>query len=221
MKKTKKRMIIGLGFFCLLLNVISSWYSMTFNSSRLVAPMDYSVYVFHPRDLPMILSLFLTFLYVFCLLIIFIKTLIKNGGSKTQSKVTRKLNSKLGCLGFMGFLGFSGFWTYHFNKIVSPFVFFLFFGFFGFFYEGKMSNTFMDERFKENAMKAQLTSYKIGLSVIFLLIIVLGQGAFMGNLEYTLIFLMIGVSLTLALVLFLTEYLLYRYDHNDQLDNEV
>lgn len=50
---------------------------------------------------------------------------------------TRRLNPKLGLLGFFGFLGFiGGAWTR-----------FVFFGFFGFFYEGKMSNTLMDERF--------------------------------------------------------------------------
>ena len=40
----------------------------------------------------------------------------------------------------------------------------------------------------------------------------------MGNLEYTLIAVLIVLSLTVALDLFLSEYLLYRYDRADQLD---
>lgn len=45
---------------------------------------------------------------------------------------------------------------------------FVFFGFFGFFYEGKMSNTLIDERYKENKMRAQSTANKTALSIIFL-----------------------------------------------------
>lgn len=37
----------------------------------------------------------------------------------------------------------------------------------------------------------------------------------MGNLEYTLIAFLIVVSLSIALGMFLSEYLLYRYDNDD------
>lgn len=40
----------------------------------------------------------------------------------------------------------------------------------------------------------------------------------MGNLEYTLITLIIVIALSIALEIFLSEYLLYRYDHDDQFD---
>ena len=61
-----------------------------------------------------------------------------------------------------------GFWTYRVDQTIFPFVFFVFFGFFGFFYEGKMSNTLIDERYKENKMRAQSTANKTALSIIFL-----------------------------------------------------
>lgn len=40
----------------------------------------------------------------------------------------------------------------------------------------------------------------------------------MGNFEYTLIATIIVLSLALALGIFLSEYLLYRYDHDDHAD---
>lgn len=64
-------------------------------------------------------------------------------------------------------------------------------------------------------MKAHLKANKIAVTIIFLAILVLGQGKLMGNLEYTLIALIIVVALSLALELFLREYLLFRYDHDE------
>ena len=74
----------------------------------------------------------------------------------------------------------------------------------------------MDERFKENQIKAHMTANKTALSIIFLAVLILGQGRLIGNLEYTLIALIIVVSLAIALEVFLSEYLLYRYDHDEQ-----
>lgn len=79
-----------------------------------------------------------------------------------------------------------------------------------------MSGTFMDERFRENAARAQLTAYKITFRILLVALIVLCQGRLFGSLEYTLIAAVIVLSLTLALSIFLSEYLLYRYDHDDQ-----
>ena len=90
----------------------------------------------------------------------------------------------------------------------------MFFGFFGFFYEGKMSNTLIDERYKENRIKAQMAADKIALSVIFIGVLFLGQGKLMGNLEYTLIAFVIVVALSIALKMFLGMYLLYHYDND-------
>lgn len=79
-----------------------------------------------------------------------------------------------------------------------------------------MSNTFQDERYMENKIKAQLTANKTALIIIFIATLILGQGKLMGNLEYTLIALVIVMALSLALELFLQEYLLYRYDNDEQ-----
>lgn len=72
----------------------------------------------------------------------------------------------------------------------------------------------MDERYRENKLRAQLTAQRVSLTVIFLAVVLLGRGSLMGHLEYTLIALLIVISLALALWLFLSEYLLYRYDHD-------
>ena len=63
-----------------------------------------------------------------------------------------------------------------------------------------------------------MTANRIALTIIFLAVLILGQGKFMGNLEYTLITLIIVIALSIALEIFLSEYLLYRYDHDDQFD---
>ncbi len=227
MKKNSKRTLIILGVLCALSAALSAWQSITFNNSRLVVPMDFSEYTFRLADLPMILSICFFALYILCLFILLIraanrkKTGPKSTGGMAPKmaamEITRSINPKLGFLGFTGFLGFLGFWSYHVDKSVSPFVFFLFFGFFGFFYEGKMSGTLMDERFKENQIKARLAADKVSISIIFLSILVCGQGKLMGNLEYTLIAILIAITLSLALGQFLSEYLLYRYDRGDSI----
>ena len=83
-----------------------------------------------------------------------------------------------------------------------------------------MSDTLMDERYKENKMKAHMTANKIALTIIGVAVFILVevQEKFMGNLEYTLIAIVITVALSIALDIFLGEYLLYRYDHSEQLD---
>ena len=56
---------------------------------------------------------------------------------------------------------------------------------------------------------------RTALSIIFLATLILGQGRLMGGLEHTFIAYVSVVSLALALDLFLSEFLLYRYDHDD------
>ncbi len=213
--KQKTKLLIGWGILCAVLLLASSWYSVTFNDSRLVDPMDFQSYEFQIKDLPMILSVFLACIYGITLLITLAFIGCKQRRQIERTNRTRKLNSKLGFLGFFGFLGFGGFWTYSMDGSVFPFAFFLFFGFFGFYYEGKMSGTFMDERFRENAVRANLKASNIALSVIFLALLVLCQGKLFGSLDYILIAVIIALSLALALRMFLSEYLLYRYDHDD------
>ena len=216
MKTSKKKIWIGCGIFCVLSALLSSWYAVAYNDSRLVVPMDFKDYVFDIKDLPMIVSIFLVCVYLAAL---FVMLFIHGGKKRRQAKetdVTRKINPKLGCLGVLGFLGFAGFWTYPVDGTVFPFAFFLFFGFFGFYYEGKMSGTFMDERFRENIARAKLKAYRITFGVMLVPLIILCQGKLFGNLEYTLIAAIIILSLALGLGIFLSEYLLFRYDHDDQ-----
>lgn len=218
MKKTNVRRIIVSGIASILLLAASVWYSVTFNDSRLVKPMEFSEYTFQIQDLPMILSVILWMVYLVCLFFLLVRARLAEKSRETQTQTTRRINPKYGFFGFFGFFGFMGFWTYSVDKTVFPFVFFLFFGFFGLFYEGKLSGTFMDERFQENQMKAHMKANKTALTIIFLATLVLGQGKLMGNLEYTFIAFVIVVALSLALEVFLEEYLLYRYDHDDQME---
>ena len=216
MKTNKMKIWIGCGIVCVLSVLLSLWYAVAYNDSRLVVPMDFKDYIFDIKDLPMIVSVSLTCIYLVAL---FVMLFIHAGKKQRQAKetgITRKINPKLGSLGVLGFLGFAGFWTYSVDGIIFPFAFFLFFGFFGFYYEGKMSGTFMDERFRENIARAKLKAYKITFGVMLIALIILCQGKLFGNLEYTLIAAIITLSLALALGIFLSEYLLYRYDHDDQ-----
>lgn len=217
--KKKAKILIGSGVICVLLLLISSWYAITFQDSRFVAPMDFDHYTFQVQDLPMIFSISLFCIYVLTLLVILFFSVIQYRQKMENTNTMRKLNPKLGLMGLFGFLGFVGFWTYAINGNVAPFAFFIFFGFFGFYYDGKMSGTFMDERFCENAMRANLKASNIALSVIFVALIILCQGRLFKNLEYVLIATIITLSLALALKIFLSEYLLYRYDHDDQTDD--
>ncbi|MDE7220672.1 MAG: hypothetical protein K2O45_13815, partial [Oscillospiraceae bacterium] len=77
----------------------------------------------------------------------------------------------------------------------------------------------MDERFKENAVRAELKAHRAGYTMIFLLLLLMGQaGRFKAELVAPA--LTIGIALTVALTMFLSEYLLYRYDHDDALELE-
>lgn len=215
MKKKKFVALIITGVVLLGFLFMSSWYSVTYNDSRLVTPMNLSEYTFQVKDLPMICSISLFCLYILYLSVLLIKAILKNKKSGSTEKYTRKISPKLGYLGFLGLTGLLGFWTYHLDKNFTPFVFFLFFGFFGFYYEGKMSGTLMDERYKENRLKATVKSYQISTVIIFLALVLLGQGRTMISLDFTLIAFVVVVALALALQLFLSQYLLYHYDHSE------
>lgn len=220
MKKFNAKLTAALGVIVVLLLGVSNWYAIHFNDWRLVAPTDFSTYEFRPQDLPMLISVGLFILYVLYLGVLLVGAVIAERQRQMSTKTTRKLNPRLGLLGFLGFFGFLGFWTYNTTHTVFPFVFFVFFGFFGFFYEGKMSGTLMDERFVENRVRAELTAHRVAMNIIFLSLILLNlnSGALFGRLEYTLIALTILISLAVALDVFLSEYLLYRYDRADQPD---
>lgn len=218
MKRPSARSILFLGAIVLLLLAGAAWWSIRFNDWRLVAPMDFGAYEFLSKDLPMLIALILFNLYVLYLGALLIWAIAANKRRLAETRTTRKLDPRLGLLGVFGLLGFAGFWTYNAFHQVYPFIFFLFFGFFGFFYEGKMSNTLMDERYVENKLRAELAAHRVTVAALFVTLLVVARGAIQGNLEHTLIAVLIVLSLTVALDLFLSEYLLYRYDQADQLD---
>lgn len=214
--KNKTKIWIGCGIACIVLLLISSWYAVAWNDARLVTPMDFESYTFRVQDLPMILSISLSCVYMFSLFVQLLLSIKKNNQRIAAENTTRKLHPRLGLLGLLGFLGFAGIWTYAVDGSIFPFAFFLFFGFFGFYYEGKMSGTFMDERFRENAVRARLKASDISFSILFIALVILCQGKLIGNHEFALIAVIITLSLALALRIFLAEYLLYRYDHDGQ-----
>lgn len=200
------------GAACAALTGAAVWYDLTYNGGRLVYPMD--SYAFRSTDIPMLLALALDAAYVLCLFALLLGGILAQRRQIAVTNRTRKLNPKLGLLGVLGLAGLAGFYTYPVYGLYFPFGFFAFFGFFGFFFEGKMSNTLMDERFRENAAKAELKAYRTGFIIIFLLLVITG-GHSGASSELALPILMTGLALTLALTLFLSEYLLYRYDHDD------
>ena len=101
---------------------------------------------------------------------------------------------------------------------MTPCCFFMFFGFFGFFFEGKLSNTLMDERYQENVRRAQLDAFKAGFALLWVVLLVVGHGPLWGSLELTAVALSSAISFALGLTLFLSEYLLYRYDHDESVE---
>lgn len=199
------------GVLCAALTGAAVWFDLTYNGGRLVYPMD--SYAFRTTDIPSLLAIALGVVYILYLFVLLIGGICAQRKRVETTNRTRKLNPKLGFLGILGLAGLLGFYTYPAFHVYFPFCFFGFFGFFGFFFEGKMSDTLMDERFRENASRAERQAYRTGFIIIFLLLVIVGQGR--ASAELVLPMLMIGIALALALTLFLSEYLLYRYDHDD------
>ena len=215
MKKKKIKEIVIPGIICIIFLAASTWYSVRYNESRLVVPTDFETYKFSPRDLPMICSIALTMVYIWYLVACAVKAGIQQKKNILKTNRTRNLNPKLGFLGFLGLLGFLGFmgsWTH--------FIFFGFFGFFVFFFEGKMSNTLMDERFRENKNKAQLMALKAAFAVNIIALIFLSVGESFMSIEYLFIMVLILLVLSIALAIFLSEYLLYRFDYDEYSKDE-
>ena len=204
MKRNKTKEIIIPGIICMILLAASIWYSVKYNESRLIVPTDLETYQFSPKDIPIICSILLTIGYGYYLLACLGKTSIQQKKNILKTNRTRRLNPKLGFLGFFGFLGFIGGGWFRF----------VFFGFFGFFYEGKMSDTLMDERFRENKNKAQLMAFKVAFAVIIFALFLILVGESFWSIEYLFTVVYILISLSIALAIFLSEYLLYRYDHD-------
>lgn len=140
--------------------------------------------------------------------------------SDTTPGYTRTINPKLGWLGVLCLLGLLGFLPDSAAPggiITTPlfFMFFGFFGFFGFFYEGKMSGTLMDERFVQNAFRAQATAHKTGLCLIYIVTLALFPVLRLRDAQAMLSIIMAVVGFSLGLASFLSPYLLYRYENEE------
>ena len=207
MKHSTLKNIVLPGIFCAACLGASVWYSVVFNHSRLIAPTDFSTYGFRVQDLPLMLACILCAAYLIWL---FVRA-FQHAQQQKSSATTRTIGPRFG-FGAAGLLGLTGLLGLPADRGSFPFAFFFVLWLFRFLFEGKMSHTLMDERYTENRAKAQLTAAKTALSIIFVAVILLAQGR--GG-DAVLIALLIVLSLTLALYLFLSEYLLYRYDHDD------
>lgn len=210
--KSRLKKFIGIGMVLGLIFVCSTIYTLFYNEGRFIYPMDMAHYVFTIKDVPMIISIGLVIVYILYGVMWLFKHILLS--KQEKSNYTRKLNPHLGLLGILGFLGFSGFWTYSQNKVMFPFIFFAFFGFFGFFFEGKLSHILEDELYQNNKREAEIKAYRIGFSLLFIVIWLVGMGMFTHHIEWMAIFLLISMSLIYALVLFLSQYLLYRLERD-------
>lgn len=195
----------------ILLEILAVVYDALANQSRIIRPMDFSTYSFRLSDLPLMAMTAIFVVYVFYTVIRIVIYQIRNGG-RNNAGMTRKLNPHFGWFGFAGLFGFIGIPAYMLQQQVWPFFFFVFFGFFGFFYEGKLSSTLMDERFKEEQSRASLKAYKTGFGLLWLVTWLTGiTGSHLSAGSVAVIF-SVASSLIIALVLFLSNYLLYKYD---------
>ena len=87
-----------------------------------------------------------------------------------------------------------------------------------------MSGTLMDERFLQNKLRAEHAAYRIGLWIAFFALVLTtvndrmwirltGASDPLWVNNGKLLFLTVVLSLAAALAIFLSQYLLYRYDH--------
>ena len=100
--KKRTKLTICLGVICALLVAISSWYTIAFNNSRFIVPMDLSEYVFRVQDLPMIISGVLLTLYIVNIVVLFLESIKTNRRREltlqsTRTIIQRKQNESAKC----------------------------------------------------------------------------------------------------------------------------
>lgn len=211
--KSRKKVLILLGVICIMMLIVSSYYASVFNDSRLLEPMELSEYQFTPRDLPMLLSTALTIIYLVILFISVADAIIGENKAIRQENTARTVSPKRGYLGFLGFIGLFGFWR------SDIFIAFVLLGFFGCFYETKISGAIMDSHFYEIQRTAQLAAFKVTLAFTCFTLIIITRIPLLHMHIKALIIVVIAVSL--ALVIFLDEYFLYRYITEEQQPNGI
>lgn len=146
-----------------------------------------------------------------------IKEVAMNKKCNKRPTHTRKINPMLGILGLLGFIGFAGFIPRTYNltdTLTAPsfFFFFTFFGFFGFYYEGLMSNTFIDERFQANKYRAEAIANKVSLTIVIVFAIIT-MSMLRLNTYDMLSILIATIGLAFGLSIFLQQYLLYKFEN--------
>lgn len=206
MMKNQTKLLLGL----LALEGGALAYDALANDARIIRPID-AAYRFRPTDLPLMLATGLLVAGVLFLCVRFLLRLRRQNGTAAAG-VTRRLDPRCGWFGLAGLCGFLGVPAYLLQHQVWPFFFFVFFGFFGFFYEGKLSGTLMDERFREEQTRAQLKAYKTGFGLLWLVTWAACLAGTHLNTDLVALVFTVASSLIIALVLFLNSYLLYKYD---------
>lgn len=128
---------------------------------------------------------------------------------KKDAKYARRISPLLGILGV---LGITGPIAYYFTGETYTLGFILFFGFFSFYFQGKMSNQLIDERYIENNMKASSIAFWTGLTMILLSILISIQYLEGYSIKVAYHFLIGAASLTFGITLTLYQYLIYKFD---------
>lgn len=115
----------------------------------------------------------------------------------------------------LGLLGFTGPILYIQSGNVTTLIFLAFFGFAGFYFEGKMSGTLKDERFKYNEQRSSAFAGKANsLGMVFALIITVNYITPKG-LDVAFTFLIACLSLMWGIQIFLQLFLLYYYENKE------
>lgn len=182
----KMKKVAMLGIVIFVTLIVCSSYSLNYNEGRIVLPMDYSNYTFQIKDISMWLAITLMIAYVFYVVVLIISATLKR--QREDGNYTRRIDARFGYFGFAGF--------------------------FAFFYEAKLAHLYKDERYLQNADKARAQATKFAFSLIVLLLIFICMGdANHINLAFPLM--LISTSIICGLTIFLNEYLLYKYDSEE------
>ena len=104
MKHSTLKNIVLPGIFCAACLGASVWYSVVFNHSRLIAPTDFSTYVFRVQDLPLMLACILCAAYLIWL---FVRG-FQHAQQQKSSTTTRTIDPRFGFLGLLGFFRLTG-----------------------------------------------------------------------------------------------------------------
>ncbi len=217
MRKKGVRLLI-FGFVSMLIFVITAYFSVNTNNGRLLYPATWTSYYFKMADLPMIVGWsVLSVFFIDLAATLTVHHMATKRDFEKHGKV-RRPNPGLGYLGFLGFTGFIGIFTELLYHNAAPFTLFIFFGFFGYFYEEKVSKVLSDERQRVNRREAQAKANGLGFKLQIVVLLVAMAAGMTGHAAVTAAVLTAGISLVCALTIYLTEYLVYRYDKYDVRD---